>query len=51
MVNNKQLFSGKADDYFAARPGYPEALVNWMFEKVGDVKVADIGAGTGIFTL
>ena len=51
MVSNKQLFSGKADDYFAARPGYPEALVNWMFEKVGDVKVADIGAGTGIFTL
>src|SRR5205085_1632692 len=38
---------------YAARPGYPEALVDLVASragvKTGD-RVADIGAGTGIFT-
>jgi ubiquinone/menaquinone biosynthesis C-methylase UbiE len=38
---------------YGARPGYPEALVDLCVTRAGVVagdRVADIGAGTGIFT-
>lgn len=44
-------FDGRAGVYAAARPGYPEDLGTWL-EEAGllDAPVADIGAGTGLFT-
>lgn len=47
------LFSGKADVYAKARPGYPEAL--FQFLKDGKIFpqggiIADVGSGTGIFS-
>ena len=49
-MNNSQLFSGKAEDYFSSRPSYPEKLVRWLYLRTGAGRVVDIGAGTGIFT-
>ena len=49
-MNNKQLFSGKAEHYFSARPSYPDALIEWLRQRTGSGTVVDIGAGTGIFT-
>jgi len=49
---NEQNFSGKNKVYSASRPTYPQFLIDFLFEnliKVGSV-IADIGAGTGIFT-
>jgi SAM-dependent methyltransferase len=46
-------FSEQAASYARARPGYPGALVDRLVESVGahpGDAVADIGAGTGIFT-
>ena len=46
-------FTAQAEAYCHARPGYPEALLDQLIAHVG-VKagdpVADIGAGTGLFT-
>lgn len=46
-------FSDRVKDYERARPGYPAALVPWLIEQAtlvpGD-PVADLGAGTGLFT-
>ena len=50
MIDNKELFSHKADDYSRFRPGYPEAAINYLREKSPGDSVVDIGAGTGIFT-
>ena len=47
---NTQLFSGRAEDYFAARPSYPAAAAEWLSCRVPAGRAADIGAGTGIFT-
>lgn len=50
---NEKLFSGKEKNYAVARPHYPAALFNYMIENhivKADDTVADIGAGTGIFT-
>jgi SAM-dependent methyltransferase len=44
-------FSGRASDYAAARPSYPEGAIDVLFEGLGDaaaVTAADLGAGTGI---
>src|SRR5665213_3108632 len=44
-------FSGRAGDYAAGRPSYPEAALDVLFEGLGDaaeIVVADLGAGTGI---
>ena len=44
-------FTERADDYAAARPSYPDAVLDVLFDGLGDpreVVVADLGAGTGI---
>ncbi|GHF31319.1 SAM-dependent methyltransferase [Deinococcus metalli] len=50
-MTNPDRFLGRADVYAAARPGYPAALGQWL-RAAGllDAPVADIGAGTGLFT-
>lgn len=50
---NEEKFSGKAEIYDKYRPTYPTALINVLYNEIhGDEnsRVADIGAGTGIFT-
>lgn len=47
---NEEKFTGKADFYSKYRPSYPDALIDWLFDKTKAQSVADIGAGTGIFT-
>ena len=47
---NEEKFTGKADVYDKYRPTYPAELVDWLYEKTHAETVADIGAGTGIFT-
>jgi len=50
MINN-QLFTGKAEAYARARPGYPEELLDFILGLVSEKAVfADVGAGTGKFT-
>ncbi|HEX9736195.1 MAG TPA: SAM-dependent methyltransferase, partial [Thermoanaerobaculia bacterium] len=46
-------FSPQADAYARARPGYPPELVALLIELLGvepGAAVADLGAGTGLFT-
>ena len=47
---NEDKFSGKAGLYAKYRPSYPDELINWLFERTNAETIADIGAGTGIFT-
>lgn len=47
---NEEKFTGKADVYDKYRPTYPAELIEWLWEKTHAETVADIGAGTGIFT-
>jgi len=48
---NTELFTGKARFYAKARPGYPDAVLNYIKSLVPPNAVfADIGAGTGKFT-
>jgi len=48
---NTELFSGKAEAYAKARPGYPAAAVDYIISLAPQGAVfADIGAGTGKFT-
>lgn len=47
---NEEKFTGKADVYDKYRPTYPAELIDWLWEKTHAQNVADIGAGTGIFT-
>lgn len=50
---NTEKFTGLADVYSKFRPGYPEALADWMYGEAGFSEtstVADVGAGTGIFS-
>lgn len=49
-MDNKMLFTCKAEDYFRCRPSYPDAAVDWLRERSSGKDVVDIGAGTGIFT-
>jgi len=52
IVVNEQRFTGKAELYTKYRPSYPKELIDYLysigFEK--DSIIADIGAGTGIFS-
>ena len=50
MVDSKELFDGRAEDYYKCRPSYPEEAIDWLKSKVFGEDVLDIGAGTGIFT-
>ena len=50
-MDSKELFTRKSEDYALFRPSYPAAAVEWLAEKTSAVTVADIGAGTGIFTV
>lgn len=50
MTDNRELFTGKAEDYARFRPSYPAAAVDWLRERTSGGAVADVGAGTGIFT-
>ena len=46
-------FTDKADKYVSSRPSYPTKLMDYLYNEVGfsdKSKIADIGAGTGIFT-
>jgi SAM-dependent methyltransferase len=46
-------FSDRVEDYVRYRPGYPEAVIGLLRERVGlsqAAAVADVGSGTGIFT-
>ena len=47
---NEEKFTGKAEIYAKYRPSYPDELIDWLFERTQAKNVADIGAGTGIFT-
>lgn len=46
-------FSGQADAYARARPGYPAEIVDRLVQRAGVVRhdqVVELGAGTGLFT-
>ena len=50
---NEEKFTGRAEAYAKFRPGYPDSLLDCLYTELGfskDSVVADIGAGTGIFT-
>ena len=52
MANAEQSspFSGRAQAYAQARPGYPEAAIEYICSLIPkDAVIADIGAGTGKF--
>jgi ubiquinone/menaquinone biosynthesis C-methylase UbiE len=49
----RRRFTGAGEAYARYRPGYPDALVDWVVERSGvgpGDRVADVGCGTGIFT-
>lgn len=49
---NTECFTGKAQAYAQARPGYPDEAIEFIRGLIKpDAVIADIGAGTGIFTL
>jgi SAM-dependent methyltransferase len=46
-----ERFTGRANDYVAGRPSYPDACFELLFAGLGDaakICVVDLGAGTGI---
>ncbi len=52
-LNPLERFSDRVDDYVRYRPGYPAELIQFLVAKAGlsaGSVVADVGAGTGIFT-
>ena len=52
MTDSRERFSDRVDNYVRYRPGYPEDLVTALFSgrDPATSTVADIGAGSGIFT-
>ncbi len=53
MLAPQDRFTGRALEYAQARPGYPREVVGWLCTVCGlgpGCVVADVGAGTGIFT-
>jgi ubiquinone/menaquinone biosynthesis C-methylase UbiE len=52
-MDPRERFSGAAERYARFRPGYPDALVDWVLTTAGvrpGGRVADVGCGTGICT-
>lgn len=52
-MDNTKLFSGKAEDYSRARPGYANEFIEYLYNKIGfneNSVIADIGSGTGKFS-
>jgi ubiquinone/menaquinone biosynthesis C-methylase UbiE len=53
MLDPKERFSSRVDDYVRYRPGYPAALYAWLAAEArldaGSV-VVDVGSGTGILS-
>lgn len=52
-MNSKARFSNRVDSYVKYRPSYPEEAIDYLYNTVGlrhNCVVADIGAGTGIFS-
>lgn len=52
-MNSKERFSDRVDMYVKYRPSYPKEAINYLYDTVGmnsKCEVADIGAGTGIFS-
>jgi len=52
-MDSKQRFSNRVDTYVKYRPSYPKEALDYLFGEVGmkpDSLVADVGAGTGIFS-
>ncbi|MCL2772155.1 MAG: class I SAM-dependent methyltransferase [Oscillospiraceae bacterium] len=50
---NEDKFTGKAELYKKFRPTYPKDFLDYLYSQTGFTKdsvIADIGAGTGIFT-
>ncbi len=50
---NETRFSNRVADYIKYRPSYPQALIECLISRAQltvDAQVADIGAGTGIFS-
>jgi len=53
MLDSKERFSRKVDNYVKFRPSYPQAAMEYLFAETGAGEgsfVADIGSGTGKFT-
>ncbi len=53
FMNSKDRFSTRVDSYVKYRPSYPNEAIDYLYNKVGlsaGSVVADIGAGTGIFS-
>ena len=51
LLENTELFSGKAEVYAKARPGYPKEAIDYILSLAPDNAVfADVGAGTGKLT-
>lgn len=52
-MNSKERFSNRVDTYVKYRPSYPKEAIGYLYDIVGlrpSSEVADIGAGTGIFS-
>lgn len=52
-MDNTEKFTDKAEKYVSSRPSYPKEFIDYLYSEVGFTqksKIADIGAGTGIFT-
>ncbi|NGZ76451.1 class I SAM-dependent methyltransferase [Saccharibacillus alkalitolerans] len=52
-MDSKQRFSERVEAYVKYRPGYPAEALDYLYNESGFAeaeKIADIGAGTGIFS-
>ena len=53
LMDNTTLFSTRGNSYEFARPGYPKALIDYLYDdqRFSEANaIADIGSGTGKFT-
>lgn len=53
VLDSKERFSNRVDDYVRYRPGYPPAILDVLRDECGLLResvIADVGSGTGILT-